>query len=388
MRVRVALVWTPDGAKPDHVVETDADGWITAVRPARDGDPEALPGLLVPGLVNAHTHLELSGLAGMIPAGRGMIGWIDALVRVRRQATREAAAAGARALTDAGTALACDITNAGDTVDLLADAGLAGVVQHEFLGLDRAAVDGKRVAMANAGTEEDGPGGVIRCRPTVHALYSTAPDLLDAAVGFEGLGGDSPASVHLLESVEEFQFLRDKTGPIARALDAMGRDWRWWEPPGRPVPWLADRGVLSERLLLVHLVHTDAEDRTLLAITGTPVCLCPRSNLHIGGRLPNAGAMVEQGVRLCLGTDSLASAPDLDVLGEIPVLAAAYPDVPVGTWLDAATQGGALALGFPEHGRIALGARPGLLLLDVARVEDLAVGAPSRRWVLRPGGEA
>jgi cytosine/adenosine deaminase-related metal-dependent hydrolase len=98
------------------------------------------------------------------------------------------------------------------------------------------------------------------------------------------------------------------------------------------VRWLDSLGVLSPRALLVHCTLTGPEDLALVAERGASICVCPRSNLHITGRLPDVPAMFGAGVRVLVGTDSLASSPDLDVRNEVAVLRAAFPAVPPARW--------------------------------------------------------
>jgi cytosine/adenosine deaminase-related metal-dependent hydrolase len=136
------------------------------------------------------------------------------------------------------------------------------------------------------------------------------------------------------------------------------------------------------------MVHADADDRRRARAAGATAVLCPRSNLHIGGRLPDVPALRADGVGLALGTDSLASAPDLSLWGEIAALAEAFPDVAPDVWLAAATSGGAAALRLPALGAIAPGRRPGLL--DVATGEARPTLAalvrsprPQVRWLAR-----
>ncbi|MCA9494754.1 MAG: amidohydrolase family protein, partial [Myxococcales bacterium] len=172
-----------------------------------------------------------------------------------------------------------------------------------------------------------------------------------------------PSTIHCAEDPNEEAFLHGE-GPVVAFLDRLGLDWRWsGHPRTTPVGWLERLGVLGPDLLVVHGVHLSDADRATLAARRAPLCLCPRSNLHIGGRLPDVSALLVSGVPLALGTDSLASCEDLDVLGEIPVLRRACPDVDPITWLQLATEGGADALGLPELGRIAVDTSPGLVLL-------------------------
>ncbi|HLK88241.1 MAG TPA: amidohydrolase family protein, partial [Polyangia bacterium] len=141
--------------------------------------------------------------------------------------------------------------------------------------------------------------------------------------------------------------------------------------------------------LLVHMVHADAGDRRLAREAHATVVLCPRSNLHIGGRLADVPALLDDGVSIALGTDSLASTPDLSLWGEMATLAGHFPSLPAARWLEAATRGGAQAIGLPAHGALAAGKRPGVLdvlALDLAApVESLVRDPhPTLRWVARP----
>lgn len=150
---------------------------------------------------------------------------------------------------------------------------------------------------------------------------------------------------------------------------------------------LAQRGLLGPQLLLVHGVHLQPQDWETLGDTGAYLCLCPRSNMHIGGVLPDVVGLIEAGVSLCLGTDSMASSPDLDVLAEIPVLASAFPEIDPGIWLNMATMGGADALGLTAYGRIEKDKAPGLLFLRGRHSpEDIAHSVPKmREWLCPPG---
>jgi cytosine/adenosine deaminase-related metal-dependent hydrolase len=367
----------------DDVFVAFAGPVLTEVRPARPGDPARTAGVLVPGLINAHTHLELSW-SERVPGGDGFVPWAGRLMAQTRpdDATRlRAARDAARALVDGGVAGVSDICGEGSTAELLIEAELVGVAQVELLGFDR-----ERAAAnsARAGELPRRHGGGVTTRAAAHAIFSTAPDLIQAALRPPGPGWP-PGSVHLGEDAAEVEFLVRGTGPYAELLDRLDVAWRWWRPvSASPVEYLDRLGVLGPDTLIVHAVHTSADDREALGRTRTPVCLCPRSNLHIGAHLPEVEQLLEGGIRLCLGTDSLASSPDLDVLGEIPVLCAAFPQVPVEVWLSLATAGGASALRLAGYGRLVEGTAPGALLLD-GDLAGLRRAAPERRWWVRPG---
>jgi cytosine/adenosine deaminase-related metal-dependent hydrolase len=136
------------------------------------------------------------------------------------------------------------------------------------------------------------------------------------------------------------------------------------------------------------MVLAGEEDRALARRHQAPVVLCPRSNLHVAGRLPDVPAMIAEGLDLALGTDSLASAPDLSLWGEMKVLAGAFPQVPPATWLRAATATGARALGLGALGAITPGKRPGLIDVAVDATRDpltalVREARPELRWMAR-----
>ena len=355
MIARAERVLLPEGVLEDGVVEHDA-GRVVDVRPARSGDPAPHAEWIVPGTVNAHLHLELSWAAGQVPGGRGLADWVIRLRGLEAPSppeVEEAARRAAQRMADGGTVLACDVSNIGATAAALASAGLQGIVQHEVLGLGRERQAALRAADAPLSFVADG----IAVRPSPHATYSTAPDVIVAAAAPRGR---VPATIHVAEDRDEERFLTDGTGSFAALLDRFGVDWRWFPPPRvSPTRWLDDLGVLGPGLVVVHAVHVGAEDRRRLAARGSPVCLCARSNLHIGGELPDVPALLDAGVKVCLGTDSLASSPTLDVLDEVTVLRRAFPEIADERWLRMATEGGADALGRGDLGRLEVGARCG-----------------------------
>lgn len=375
MTAVVRAQWTllPEGLQRDVVVEL-AGSRIATIRDPRPSDPPAERGLLVPGLVNAHTHLELAFAQGKVPGGDGLPAWVGRVVQLERPARP---VHDAFPLVGAGTAVVCDVSNGGDTALALNDAGLIGIVAHERLGFGQATLP-ERLRLAAVPDRRVGRAVV---RPAPHAVYSTPPELIAASARPSLV----PSTIHLGEDPAERRFTLHGDGPFAELLDQLGVDWRWWPPPGcSPTMYLDQLGVLDHRLLLVHGVDLDDDDRALLALTHAPLCLCPRSNLQVGGRLPDVPALLSAGVRLALGTDSLASSPDYDVLAEIPPLARAFPRVPLERWLRMATSDGADALLHTEHGRIAIGTAPGLLLLQVDDPRALLEAAPPRSWRVRP----
>jgi cytosine/adenosine deaminase-related metal-dependent hydrolase len=391
----------------EGAVALDDDGTVRLVGPraAVRAELSAVPeerarGVLVPGLVNAHCHLELSALADTVPGGGGFIAWAQRFLKTvgetprerRRVAAREAAAAAVRL----GTAAIGDVGNTLDAAPAIGEARLHGVLFHELLG-SREAKTGDALAdaareRAQVEAEAGWPTDLSYVRAP-HAPYSVGPDLMRRI--FAAAAAEKRAtSIHVAEDEEELKLLRDGTGAWPAILAGMGAAMGFAasRAPGKsPVDYLASLGAFDggPPPLLVHMVHAGADDRRLAREAGATVVLCPRSNLHIGGRLADVPALLADGVPIALGTDSLASTPDLSLWGEMATLAAHFPSVPAARWLEAATRAGALAIGLPAHGTLAPGKRPGLLdvLVDdpAAPIESLVRDPkPTLRWVAHP----
>ncbi len=263
------------------------------------------------GPVNAHVHLELGARPTL--GGRGFLAWLHSWRGVDsgdRRTPSEIALDNARAVRAFGTAAAIDVGNTGVGGPAMAAAGLQGFAFREVFGFD---VPEAARPFENA---------------TPHAPTSTHADTIrDAA------GRGRPWSMHVDEDGAERALLLDGSGPWPEMLRASGRDLSGWRPPGlTPVRYLDALGVLGPDALLVHCTLTGGPDLDLLAERGVSVCVCPRSNLHITGRLPDVPGMLDRGIRVLIGTDSLVSSPDLDVRNEVRALREAFPMVPHERW--------------------------------------------------------
>jgi len=383
-RIAARHVWTPAGLKPATVVVLDPTHRIVHVGPASPEDT-LLDGILLPGLVNAHGHLELSHHPKPVGTpGLGSPGWVGALYQSPHQPTPFTAERGARSARALGTAFFIDTSNSGTTAAAMSAARLRGTVQVECIGLTE---DRWQPALHHAHHAPTAPGVV--CRPTAHAPISCAPDLLRAALAPSAI----PVTIHCDEDPADITLLNHRRGPWAgfhTHLATLRPHHPWREALGRAssgVALLDKLELLGPRVGLVHLTATSLLDLDRITRAGSTAVLCPRSNRHITGRLPDVPAMVARGIPLAIGTDSRASTPDLDLLAEAAVLREAFPQLPVQTWLHALTSGGARLLpGRPHAGRIDLGARPDLLLVEVPAgpnpLERLLDGTRwPRRWL-------
>jgi cytosine/adenosine deaminase-related metal-dependent hydrolase len=311
--------------------------------------------------VNAHCHLELSHLATRLRGAGGFVPWVEALVAERARETPDAVRACARqairGLESTGTIAVGDVSNTLAHLDLLLESRLHAVVFFELLAWDPDRADpALRAAEARLAEVEGAPDGPIRVRLAAHAPHSVSPSLFEA---LRGRGG--PASIHLAESAAEVAFLSAGGGEWGGFLERRGLGHVAFRPPGlSPVRYLESLSVLRPGLVAAHCVHVDAGDRALLRERGVHVALCPRSNRNLGVGLPPLPALLAEGVRLCLGTDSLASAESLDLLQDAALLHREFPEVDPAVLVQMATAGGAQALGLPELGTLGPGQRASL----------------------------
>ena len=332
--------------------------------------------VVLPGLVNAHTHLELAHLAGRVPPAAAFVPWVRSMLAARFTgevpvATVTAAIVEAIAAMEAtGTAGVGDIGNTDAAIGPLASSSLHGVHFREALAFEP--TEAARVASAAclgarlAGQRLDDRGcSRLRVSVAPHAPYSTSAPLIQALASglpVDGLSATWPAaagisSIHLGESPEEIEFLAHGTGPFRALLEDLGKWHAGWQPPGiGPVEYLASLGALHRGLLVVHGAQFTPDALQTLAITGATLVLCARSNRWVGVGVPPVAAAVTAGVPLAIGTDSLASVEDLNLFAELAFLRACAPSVPAAVLLRAATLGGARALGCATLGLLGPGA--------------------------------
>lgn len=322
--------------------------------------------VILPGLVNAHTHLELSWMRDQVPPAPSMPQWVESLMALRRTVGHEPPAPIAEAIAEmraAGTALVGDITNAFAAYEPLLASAISGAVFRELLGFNVADADAVMEA-ARAESRTLRPSPRLRISIVPHAPYSVSPPLLRAIAS---AAGDAPISIHLGESAEEVQFLRAGSGPWRDLLTRLGV-WPdgWVAPAADPVSYIAAHGLLNARLLAVHCVQlTDAELRMLAGAAAT-VVTCPRSNRWTGAGLPPVQRFYASGVRVAVGTDSLSSVEDLNLFHEMKMMRALAPGIPARDILASATKHGADALGFgDEFGTIEPGKRAELIAVSV-----------------------
>lgn len=322
-------------------------------RHPRAGVSELGTSIVLPGLVNAHTHLSLGSMRGKFPAPTP---YSDALSGITRRAgalsteeVEEAVRSGIEETWRLGTSAVGEITTRPEGASVLAgDGRLAARIYFEFLGVTaerarRRFEDAQRRALHPPAAEG------VRTGLSPHAPYSVWPGLWEETASVcreHGLRW----STHFAESPGEDAFLRDGAGPLRRHLESLGVWDGTFPVPGRPLldVW-EETGVLDARALLVHGVHLTPRDAERIAKHNAHLCLCPRSNAHLDLPPPPVEELHAARVSLCLGTDSLATNRDLGLWGELRALHRLAPRVAPSTLLRLATWNGACALGLEDR---------------------------------------
>jgi 5-methylthioadenosine/S-adenosylhomocysteine deaminase len=334
------------------LVEGDRIAWV-GTRAAMPAAPQARvvelgDALLTPGLVNAHTHLDLTVLRGLLH-GESFFSWIRSVVAARDELTPDETLDSARAGILEG--LLAGVTTFADTApgpagfDAMRDMAVRGIAYLEVFGPDPAQCDAALADLRNrVAALRPGETPLVRVGVSPHAPYSVSDALYAATADFarrEGL----PLATHVAESDAELSFVAAGTGPFAELL---GKRRIAVAPRGRtPVAMLERAGVLAANALLIHCVCCDAGDVAAIARSGAAVVTCPNSNRYFEHGAAPAREFVAAGVRLGVGSDSMASNTRMDLLAEAR---AAMGEAAAGRreqW-ELATIGGARALGLGD----------------------------------------
>jgi len=364
------LPTTPITLRARHVLPIATDpienGWVRIERSRISGVGSGQPSgpvhdlgdaIILPGLVNAHTHLEFSDLDRPLPAGGGLPAWIDRVVAMRRSraasGTDEAARLAAAVASGLEQSAAAGVTAIGEIATashpVAGHAGPLVRVFRETLGLSPVTVHAARSSLVRDLERMNSEGTCTGISP--HAPYSVAEPLGRQAVG-EAVRRRLPVMMHLAESREEAELLATGGGAFRTLLEQLGA----WQPDSPPrllsvADWItllakAPRGVVVHGTFL----PDDQAALSRLARHRERLCVvvCPRTTLALSGRLPPVEAFQAAGIRVAIGTDSRASNPDLSVLAECRALVDGGAASPVEA-LAMATQHGAWALSFERR---------------------------------------
>jgi len=308
-----------------------------------------LPGCTVmPGLVNAHTHLSLTAMEGLLEPADFEV-WLPRLVSAMRawEPGDYAASAtlGARRCLEAGVTVVGDIVYGPEGAAVAADAGLGGTFYWELLGLKAPQLYAELERLEFPAGAEGACGTRVRCGLSPHSAYTSGPGFLRAVhAAAEELS--LPVAIHVAESRAEFDLLMHGTGPLADVAARLAPDF---EVPGMtPVCYLDRLGVM-DGATAVHLCHVSPTDISRLSATIRGAVTCPRSNAFLGNAHPPIGRLLAHALPVGVGTDSAASNHDLDLMSEVRAIHEIDPSIPTSTLLQMATLMGAVALGVEDR---------------------------------------
>jgi cytosine/adenosine deaminase-related metal-dependent hydrolase len=355
------------------------DGWIQVEgnRITATGSASGLPAgtpverfedcALLPGLVNLHCHLELTGLHEALEAGKPFPEWVGQL---RERTTgftpadyREAAREGVRQLIAGGCTTLLDVGNTGEALAVLAEpenASLRAFACIETLGLDPS-LAAARYETSAARADETAATPHFHPGLAPHAAYSMSPELLRRVIAHQTSRG-LPVTIHAAESREEAALFAAGSGPLAEYCRAI-----FPNAPRHlgtsPVRWLEANGLLPDGLILVHGNTLDAADMEILARRKATVVHCPSSHAFFGHPRFPYEALRERGINVGLGTDSLASGDSLSMVEQMRLFQKSHPDVPLEDVVAMATVNGARALGLQDVGLLKAGYRADIVVV-------------------------
>ena len=369
------------------VLALEEDGTIAAVLTAAEARSQGLKditfykGLLVPGFVNTHCHLELSNLRGAIPKHTGLSKFVQEVIKLRssdEQSIMMAMLSADKEMYDNGIVAVGDISNQAVSAQIKSGSPL---YYHTFLELLGFNPDTAKLSMER-GMELARLFSTLKTSIVPHAPYSVSRELFAELKAYgDAAGGVS--SMHSQETTDENSLFENGTGAFLDLFNFLGLNIEFFKPSGKTSLQTVLPGMsVNQKLLLVHNVFTSKQDIEFACSVHPDIywCLCPNANLYIEDTLPDVVMLRDAGLRITLGTDSLASNDKLSIFAEMQTLQHHF-DISTEDLLKWATYNGAEYLGLAEkYGTLEMGKRPGINLLDYQIKEgDVLLGDGMKR---------
>ncbi len=358
----------------EGVLVLNEEGRIVQLSSRANFDPselEIFQGALVPGFVNAHCHLELSHMKGLVDTGTGLLPFLKSVVSMRdfpQEQIEEAIRQADEEMQKNGIVAVGDISNKADTANIKKQSPIryyTFVELFDFMqevGAENTFQQGKKVL------EEQAEGNGNEKNLTPHAPYTVSPRLFELIRNHLPKG--KSLSIHNQETAEEDKLFKNKTGGFLPFFSDFEAQVPEFLPFGKSSPHYLMQQLPKPdfRLLLVHNTCTTKEDiETVQAYNPQTYWVsCPNANLYIENRLPSYKLFLEAGAKVALGTDSLTSNWQLSILEEMKTIARYQSFIPLETLVEWACLNGAQALGFEkELGSLEPGKKPGINLISL-----------------------
>ena len=365
------------------VISTEDDGTIISVEDTA-GDlkekhsTEFYNGIIIPGFVNCHCHIELSHMKGSIRKAEGLGDFIEQ-VRNNRNNNSESILSSVRSadnyMFSEGIVLCADICNTSDTFSIKKESRIRYLNLLEVFGIDpEKALKRMDELMKVASTAEEID---LDFSLVPHSVYSMSLTLLRLLK--KESSENRVTSVHFMETAGEESFLNDRTGPLMSSYIRSGLIPPRLETAKNHVDAILNEITESGNLILVHNTFCDKNTiSTIKQRDNTFWCLCPKSNIYIENKLPPVDLLIQEGCEIVVGTDSLASNSTLSILEEIKTIQNNFPHIPLEDLISWATMNGAKALGQENHfGSIEAGKKPSLLLLQNVDLQNMKLMSDS-----------
>jgi cytosine/adenosine deaminase-related metal-dependent hydrolase len=368
--ISASKIYPVSAAPIDHgLLALNPDGTIVAIYTAAEAaalqitPDHTYDGVLVPGFVNTHCHLELSHLKGCITPHTGLIKFVGQVMSTRAAEASDIQRAMEEAdqeMFDAGIVAVGDISNLSLSKGVKVESRLYYQTFIEAMGFNPLQAAGI-IERAKALQAEFAP---LAAAIVPHAPYSVSDPLM-AAIASLNTGADALISIHNQESPAENEFFQTKTGTFLGLYEFLGLDLDFYEAPGISALQATLPKLPKAKVLLVHNTTTTQEDLDFAARADQQLfwCLCPNANLYIENSLPDVRMFQAAGLKITLGTDSLASNHQLSILKEMQTLQE-HKQIDFVTLLAWATLNGAEFLGVDrQYGSFEVGKAPGILCL-------------------------
>jgi len=367
------------------VLITQKDGTIEAIVGIEDAGDEVqnFEGIITPGFINAHCHLELSHMKGMIPTHTGLqefVKQIVALRQVEKEAIQEAIVLAEAEMMANGIVAVGDISNTLDTLSQKAKHNLTYYSFVELYDLDPTRAADK--ILAGLEIQKQFQENCVRASLVPHAPYSVTNDLWDLLSAHFGI---HTISIHNQETPDENEFFKTNSGSFLGMYERTKVNLDFFKATGLsslqsilPIFKKAHHGIL------VHNSFTSAEDIQAVhaAMNNAFWCLCPNANQYIEQTMPPVQLLRSEKANIVIGTDSYASNWSLNVLDELKTIQQDHPDIPVSEMLEWATINGARALQMDKHlGSFEKGKKPGVVVIENVVGDNNLSKAASRRII-------
>lgn len=363
----------------------EEDGTIVGIKTKEEIEShwsiQEIPGILCPGFVNAHTHLELSHLKGKIERGTGLLNFVRGVQKFRYidvEVIKMAIEKAGQEMMDSGVVAVGDICNSENAFSFHKDSELHVQAFIEALGFNRLDAEARMEYVVKLNDQhiqevQKGQENFIKSSIVPHAPYSISDALFER---INVAAKDKVLTIHSQEITAENEFFQTKTGEMLQFHQDLGIDNTWFEAKGKnSLPIILPQINQAKKILFVHNTFTEESDIIFAKKSSSSQIywtICIRANQYIENALPPIPLLRAHQQKICLGTDSLASNDSLSIWDEIMTIQEHFPDIPLEETLSWATYNGAEALDMQgEIGSFEKGKKPGIVWVHAGRAKRL-----------------